>query len=92
MSNLSKIIVRHPMPPPFQDYHTTPLFWSCNCMEDYVHAVAELECLRCGVKRENAPDSRVSDVLMNQDIRNMKVGDILEDAAAEMGIIEPIPY
>ncbi len=92
VSRIERIIEKHQMPKPFEDFYTTPLFWDCECMEDYIHPASETQCLRCGVKREDAPDSRLREVLMNQDVRETQVGSILEELGAELGIIEPIPY
>jgi hypothetical protein len=42
---------------------TTSIFWDCNCREDYIHPDTHNTCPACGAKREECPDSRVSEVL-----------------------------
>jgi hypothetical protein len=89
-SKLERLIEKHAMPKPFSDFYTTPLFWDCECMEDYIHPASESRCLRCGAARDESPDSRVREVLNHQDIRRMETGSILEEVAAEMGILDEI--
>jgi hypothetical protein len=44
-------------------FYTTPLFWDCECEEDFIHPASENECLRCSSQREHQPDARVDEVL-----------------------------
>jgi hypothetical protein len=44
-------------------FYTTPLFWDCECEEDFIHPASESGCPRCGSQRERAPDARVDEVL-----------------------------
>ena len=44
-------------------FYTTPLFWDCECEDDFIHSVSENDCLRCGSQREHQPDARVDEVL-----------------------------
>jgi hypothetical protein len=42
---------------------TTPLFWDCECDDNYIHPVNEVDCLFCGIKNEDAPDARLNEVI-----------------------------
>lgn len=44
-------------------FYTTPLFWDCECEDDFIHSVSENDCLHCGSQREHQPDARVDEVL-----------------------------
>ena len=46
----------------FDAFYTTPLFWDCECEENYIHALIEENCPACGAAREEAPDARVHEV------------------------------
>ena len=41
---------------------TTESYWDCECEHNYIHPSTMPECLRCGAKREDQPDSRVNEV------------------------------
>jgi hypothetical protein len=43
-------------------FYTTPLFWDCECEEDYIHPATQEVCLACNTRREDAPDARVDEV------------------------------
>jgi len=45
------------------DIWLTPLFWDCECEDDYIHPASEPVCYRCHFKREESPDARVPEVL-----------------------------
>ena len=44
-------------------FYTTPLFWDCECEEDFIYPASENGCLRCGSQRQHQPDARVDEVL-----------------------------
>jgi hypothetical protein len=41
---------------------TTPLFWDCECAEEYIHPATQDECEHCHAEKESSPDARVSEV------------------------------
>ena len=41
---------------------TTDLYWDCECEDSYIHPRSEEICGSCGTKREDGPDSHVSEV------------------------------
>ncbi len=46
------------------DFHTTALFWDCECMGGcFVHPFTETRCDTCGAEREESPDSRIEEIL-----------------------------
>ncbi len=46
-----------------ETFFTTPLFWDCECRDNFIHASLEDFCPRCGARRETQPDSRVTEVV-----------------------------
>ena len=45
------------------DFDTTDKYWDCECEKNYIHAAFENRCDICGESKEEAPDSRVFEVL-----------------------------
>lgn len=43
---------------------TTPLFWDCNCEDEFIRSAEEDQCYACGATRENSPDSRIEEVIL----------------------------
>ena len=41
---------------------TTIHFWDCECTIGYIHSKSKKICLKCGVKADDAPDSRVNEL------------------------------
>ena len=41
---------------------TTSEYWDCECIEEYIHHKDEPPCLRCGMSREDSPDSHLREV------------------------------
>lgn len=42
---------------------TTPLFWDCECKNNYIHLKSKVKrCGRCGSYFATSPDSRVIEV------------------------------
>ena len=50
---------------PIEPVETTPLYWDCECKEDYIHSSSGDDdyCYKCGAYLENQPDSRVNEVI-----------------------------
>jgi len=44
------------------EIETTPLFWDCECAEDYIHPASQAVCEHCHAQREEQPDARVSEL------------------------------
>ena len=44
------------------EFFTTPLFWDCNCEEEYIHPATQEVCLACNTHREDGPDARVNEI------------------------------
>ena len=42
---------------------TTPEYWDCNCKNDYIHPKSQKFCSLCNTHQDDAPDSRVYEVL-----------------------------
>lgn len=42
--------------------YTTKKYWDCECDINYIHSRAEEKCFNCGTRREDGPDSIVSEV------------------------------
>jgi len=45
------------------EIETTDQYWDCECEKKYIHPKAQKMCTRCGVERDEQPDSRVNEVL-----------------------------
>ncbi len=43
-------------------FYTTPLFWDCECEEDYIHTCLEEACPVCKATQEESPNARVDEV------------------------------
>jgi hypothetical protein len=59
-------------------FYTTPLFWDCECEEDYIHTCLEEDCPVCKVTQEESPDARVDEVLCRSTELNDKLIAVLE--------------
>lgn len=46
-------------------FYTTPLFWDCECEEDYIHDCTCEDCPACGSTQAESPDARVDEVLQH---------------------------
>jgi hypothetical protein len=64
------------------DIWLTPLFWDCECEDDYIHPASEPICYRCHFEREESPDARVPEVLKYADLLPKPLVDIVEEAFA----------
>jgi len=43
-------------------FHTTPLFWDCECEQEYIHPAFVESCPACGANRAEQPDSRLEEI------------------------------
>ena len=68
------------------DIILTPLFWDCECEENYIHPASEAFCYVCGAVREESPDSRAIEVLKYADTLPEALTALIESA---MAITEP---
>jgi len=51
---------------PDADATTTPDFWDCECLGDYIHAKHDDDfCQNCHANRDDQPDSRLREVLLS---------------------------
>ncbi len=50
---------------------TDPKYWDCECKDQYIHSKKEGLCILCGTRREDQPDSRISE-LYNMHYKNIK--------------------
>lgn len=42
---------------------TTPLFWDCECKENFIHPNTDFMCLECMCVQDEQPESRVEEVI-----------------------------
>ena len=63
---------------PIGDIILTSEYYDCECPDDgyrYIHSVSEPACPKCGVRREDGPDSHLSEVVAaGLPIHDWKVG------------------
>ena len=62
------------------DIWLTPLFWDCECEDDYIHSASEELCYACNMARGESPDSRVVDVLKYADLLSEDLVSLVESA------------
>ena len=60
---MSTAIVQFHHDPVHGGFYTTSLFWDCECEEDYIHPLWDDVCPACGSGRDDAPDSRINEVI-----------------------------
>lgn len=48
-------------------FHTTTLFWQCECSEITIHPRSQARCPECRAVHDECSDARVADVRANQD-------------------------
>jgi hypothetical protein len=58
----------------------TPLFWDCECVEEYIHPASDAFCYRCTAKRGESPDSRVTEIIKYADTLPKGLVAIVEEA------------
>ena len=73
-------------------FYTTALFWECECEEVHIHPLGRRECCACGVRREDAPDARLLEVIRHAN--EFSLDPSLVRAAAEQAEndVEMIPF
>ena len=59
-------------------FYTTPLFWDCECEEDYIRAFLDEDCPVCKVTQAESPNARVDEVLSCSSTLNNKLIAALE--------------
>ncbi len=75
------------------DIWLTPLFWDCECADDYIHPASVAICYRCHSAREESPDARVPEVLKYADLLPEALVELVEIAFAEANPeYSPIPF
>jgi hypothetical protein len=62
------------------DIWLTPLFWDCECEDDYIHPASQPFCYRCHFRREESPDARVPEVLKYADLLPVALVSIVQEA------------
>jgi hypothetical protein len=68
------------------EFWTTPLFWDCSCNVHYIHdAEKDADCKFCGDTRENAPDSRVDEVVEMASTLNLSKAKVMQLFGSEEG-------
>ena len=65
-------------------FYTTPLFWDCECEEDYIRTCLEEDCPACKVTQKESPDARVDEVLFHSTELNDKLIAALEMICARV--------
>lgn len=73
-------------------FYTTALFWECECEEVYIHPLYLDECCACGIRREDAPDARLLEVLRYANEFNLDLSLVRVAAEQAENDIEAIPF
>lgn len=55
--------LRSALNPASTRFATTDHYWDCDCREDYIHPRTVLHCPRCQTLQEDAPSSRLNEVI-----------------------------
>jgi hypothetical protein len=45
------------------DFHCVCEFWDCECDDDYIRGNDDHKCEKCGTERDDAPNSRLTEVI-----------------------------
>ena len=69
-------------------FYTTPLFWDCNCEEEYIHPATQEVCLACNTHREDGPDARVDEIFRHAYEFNLPP-DLVNTVAAAAEAVDP---
>jgi hypothetical protein len=72
-------------------FHTTILFWVCECVADYIHPVTSDECFACHARRESQPPARVNEIMRESNKLPRGLVQVIEEMLALVGE-EPIPF
>ncbi len=66
-----------------EDYFiTTNRYWDCDCDQDYIRPVEQVECRKCGAEGEDQPDSRINEIAalgIALDLQDPAVRETLEE-------------
>ena len=46
-----------------EDTITTPLYWDCECRNNFIHPHCVSRCKHCGVYADEQPDSRIAEII-----------------------------
>lgn len=72
-------------------FHTTILFWDCECDFGYIHPLTADECPVCHARRESQPPARVDEIMRHTSILPRSLVNLVEELLATVGE-EPIPF
>jgi hypothetical protein len=72
-------------------FHTTILFWDCDCDAGYIHPLTADECFVCHAKREHQPPARVNEIMRQSSNLPRALVQVIEEMLAFVGE-EPIPF
>ena len=72
-------------------FHTTILFWDCDCEAGYIHPLTEDGCPICHAKRESQPPSRVNEIMRQSSTLPHALVQVIYEMLAFVGE-EPIPF
>lgn len=72
-------------------FHTTILFWNCECESEYIHPLTDEECPLCHARRESQPPARVNEVMRQASMLPRGLVNLVEEMLATVGE-EPIPF
>lgn len=72
-------------------FHTTILFWDCECDAGYIHPLTVDECPLCHARRAIQPPSRVNEILRQASSLPRGLVNLVEELLAFAGE-EPIPF
>jgi hypothetical protein len=72
-------------------FHTTILFWDCDCDAGYIHPLTEDECPVCHARRVSQPPARVNEIMRHAGILPRSLVNLVEEMLAYVGE-EPIPF
>jgi hypothetical protein len=74
-------------------FHTTILFWDCECETDYIHPLTEDECFVCHTKRESQPPARVNEIMRQSSRLPRGLIQVIDEMLAFLELDEsPIPF
>ncbi len=73
-------------------FYTTSLFWECECEEAYIHPLYRDECCACGVRREDAPDARLLEVVRHANEFSLDPSLVRVAAEEAENDVEMIPF
>jgi hypothetical protein len=72
-------------------FHTTILFWDCECEAEYIHPLTEESCPLCHAHRESQPPARVNEIMRQSGDLPRGLVQVVEELLVTLGE-EPIPF